>query len=281
MDDAQVMLTIKEIQTNLKLDPSLKYMFVEGLRDLSFWRAVVPICNRINTQVIRVGSVTDLKVDCGGEKGKLLKLCELLEESGVSDRARFFVDSDNDRLLNTHHSNSVLLTDYRDLESYCFSQVCITSLLDRGMAKVDTSNVPQIISSLSNLCRKIGLLRFISEREQLSLPFSKTFEKNGRKKFNKANSCNEDKLVTTLLQNSSLGLSQKDSVLDMLYKAEASHATIDCKYIVQGKDWTFFLADLISVPSDIIESLIFLALDYNSVKQEPQINEAVQFLEAA
>lgn len=275
------MLTIKEIQTNLKLDPSLKYMFVEGLRDLSFWRAVVPICNRINTQVIRVGSVTDLKVDCGGEKGKLLKLCELLEEYGVSDRARFFVDSDNDRLLNTHHSNSVLLTDYRDLESYCFSQACITSLLDRGMAKVDTSDVPQIISSLSNICRKIGLLRFISERDQLSLPFSKTFEKNGRKKFNKANACNEDKLVTTLLQNSGLGLSQKDSVLDRLSQVEASHATIDCKYIVQGKDWTFFLADLISVPSDIIESLIFLALDYNSVKQEPQINEAVQFLEAA
>ncbi|MHA2708704.1 DUF4435 domain-containing protein [Vibrio owensii] len=275
------MLTIKEIQTNLKLDKSLKYMFVEGLRDLSFWRAIVPVCNRVNTQVIRIGSVTDLKVEHGGEKGKLLKLSELLEECGVSDRARFFVDSDNDRLLSVQYPNSVLLTDYRDLESYCFSQTCITSVLDRGMAKGDTSNVPQIIRCLSDICRKIGLLRFISERDQLSLPFSKTFEKNGRRKFSKANKCNEDKLVTTLLQNSHLGLSYKNSVLETLSQVENSHAGTDCKYIVQGKDWTFFLAEMISVPSDHIESLIFLALDYSSLKEEPQINQAVQFLEAA
>ena len=197
------MLTIKEIQTNLKFDPSLRYMFVEGLRDISFWRSVVPISKRINTQVIRVGAITDLIVEYGGEKGKLLKLCQSFEDEGISDRARFFIDSDNDHLLNLQHPSSVLITDYRDLESYCFSHTCIANILDKGLAK-NSDNVPQIITTISDICRKIGLLRFISERDELSLPFSKTFDKNGRRKFSKANKCNEDKLISTLLQNSNL-----------------------------------------------------------------------------
>lgn len=273
------MYTVSEIKAQLKLDGELKLFFVEGLRDLAFWRKLVPQTKRNNVQVIKISLVQGIDIDLGGEKGRLIKLSNMLNDLELQDRVKFFADSDNDKIIAKTHKPTVLLTDYRDLESYCFSKECIQELIETGLA-IEGRNIKTLMGQIESFCKPLGILRAISEKSNYHLSFSKTFAKNGRRKFIKKNEfCLDlDKLVTTLLQNTNLGLNLKDDLIKELTSSLTLHSKSDVRHFIQGKDWLFYLSELLSLDSDSIEKMLFLALDYSSLFEHEKITESVNYL---
>lgn len=273
------MFTVSEIKAQLIMDPELKYFFVEGNRDLAFWRKLVPMVNRKNSQVIKIGLVTDVIAEFGGEKGRLIELSNNLENVHGSHRVTFFVDSDNDKLINKTYLNTVFLTDHRDLESYCFSIECLREITDNGLAKANI-NLAELMETIKNICISIGLLRAISEEHGYGLGFQKIFEKKGRNKFliNKSYNLNIDKLIKTLVQNAKLPFNMGTTIMADLNARLVTHTDTDVKEIMQGKDWLFFLSSILNLDPDSAEPLAFLALDYSQISTKPQLTRAVDFL---
>jgi hypothetical protein len=62
--------TIGELFADLKNDPKMRILFVEGNRDLAFWREIVPLSKRKDTVIYSIG-VIEVKVETGGERGRL------------------------------------------------------------------------------------------------------------------------------------------------------------------------------------------------------------------
>lgn len=273
------MYTIDEIEAQLKMDPDLKLFFVEGDRDLSFWRKLAPITKRHNSQVFKIGIITDIDTEKDGEKGRLIKLANYFLENEISKRLKVFIDSDNDKLLNINHPDLVISTDYRDLESYCFSRECINEVISNGLAK-QNFDIEKLLSDIKGICIPIGLLRAISEKNIYQLPFYKTFENKGRRKFliKGEFKLNIDKLVTTLVQNSRLEYSIKDEIISKLENELNKYAMEDEKNIIQGKDWFYYFSHILELEYDSIEAMMFLSLDYHELKSKPQIIKAVNYL---
>jgi len=273
------MYTVSSIKAQLKLDKDLKLFFVEGLRDLAFWRKLVPQTKRKDVQVIKIGLVQDIDINLGGEKGRLIELSNLLSDKEFKTRVKFFADSDNDKILAKTHKPTVLLTDYRDLESYCFSEKCIQELIETGLAK-EGINIKKLMNQIESICRPIGMLRAISEKSSYQLRFTKTFIKNGRRKFIKKNEfeLDLDKLVTTLLQNTKLGMNLKDTLIIELTTDLNFYEQSDARQIIQGKDWLFYLSELLNLDSDSIEKMLFLSLDYSNLLSHEKLKESADYL---
>ncbi|UTV29911.1 DUF4435 domain-containing protein [Photobacterium atrarenae] len=276
------MYTFQEIVTQKSLDNDVSFMFVEGDRDLSFWRKVIPITERNNTQIIQIRSLSDLDAVEGGEKGRLILLSNLFQEHGLSERIRVFVDADNDYISSKEYTESVLLTDFRDLEAYCFQDACLNEFFETGLAKSNI-DVQKIKENLVSLSLPIGFLRYVSEHEDLKLPFQKSFDKNGRRKFmdRKQPIIDRSKLVTTLLQNAKVSVKECDRILGTLDDLTKTFETFEVRKIIQGKDWLFFLGELFDIPSDQVESQLFLALDYDSLTDFTNVRAACDFVCAA
>jgi hypothetical protein len=275
------MHTFNEIKAQLKMDTDVHYLFVEGDRDLAFWRALVPITNRTNTQVIKASTVKDITSSTNGEKARLLALSEAFVEEGLSERVKFFVDADNDHLLNTTYDKCVVLSDYRDLESYCFTEECLNKFISIGLAKTQI-NIVELLQDIINICSPLGFLRYISESSNRNLPFQKTFDGNGRKKYMcvRTKSLKNDNLIRTLLQNARISLNDLPIVKSELLLI-IDESNIDIRKVIHGKDWLFYLSMYLSLCPDSIESQLFLSLDYSSLETETSLCEIISYLKAA
>lgn len=283
MNNSQCM-PVKELIARLKMDPALIILFVEGARDLAFWRKYAPIGNRINS-VVYSASLIFLPDACeGGEKGKLLKLVEILDNSdifNISNRVKVFVDADNDRLLGTLHLSNVVLTDYRDLESYAFNDDTLIDIVHTGLAKTHLI-IQDLINEIKEFCLPISGLRLVSERDAYKLAFQRTFENGKRKKYivknaNK-NVIDSEALIATLMQNGKVSLSKKVEIKDKLVNIIPTIASVDLRQILHGKDWTFFLAHLCNVNLDVIEPLVFLGINYDELDLSQNIASVKQYL---
>ena len=274
-------LTYSELLYNLKNDKKLKIVFVEGNRDLSFWRRICPINERINCVVYSINSI-EINCEYGGNKGRLVKLAQQASEQGFNNRVKIFLDADYDHIIPKKYPDNIVLTDWRDLESYAFNQDTINELVSTGLAKeVDASLV---LSQLYKLSYPIGIIRIISESNSLELPFQTTFKNLGRKKILKKQKdmcIDVSKLVSKLLQNAKISLKKHDEIMDQYKTIANSHNKSDSRYILHGKDWAFYLSCFYEVNPKHIDSLIFLSMDYNKISESNNISIIKNYLSSA
>jgi hypothetical protein len=268
-----------ELTFTLNEDPNLSVVFVEGIRDLVFWRKLVPVSERMNSVIYSIDSI-EIECDAGGNKGRLIALAIKLNSAGFGERVKFFVDADYDHFIKKQHPSNVIITDYRDIEGYAFNEETIGEVVLTGLAK--QKDIKSIIGSLIDLCFPIGVLRLLSELESLELPFNQTFKNKGRSKIIKKNGTYQiidtQALISKLLQNAKISLNKLAGLQDDFEELLAKEKSTDCRLIIHGKDWGFYLSFLCDVEKIQIEPLIFLALDYQRLRKEKNISIVIDFL---
>lgn len=280
MDMDEPNLTIKELIALLISDDDLYILFVEGKRDLAFWSEILPFSDRKNGVIYPISII---KIDGvqGGEKGRCIKVADLMINEGLQQRVKVFIDDDYDTLIGTNHPDNVITTDYKDIEAYSFEEKCLKKILKIGLAK-ESIEVDKIIDDLKNLCIPIGLIRVLSKKEKLNFPFQSTFKKNRRRKFITGSNCKIrikiDKLVSTIIQNSEKNLSILDDIMIKLEKINDKLKDTDCRYIMHGKDWTYYFSVLLEIDNRSIEPMIFLAMDYDQIRGCEKISQVTNWL---
>jgi len=271
--------TISELFVDLKNDPKMRILFVEGNRDLAFWREIVPLRERKDTVIYSIG-VIDVEVKTGGERGRLIRLAEIVNDSEFRLRIRFFADAVCDRLLARERLETVILTDGRDLESYTLSNSCFEKLWLTGVAGA-VGEDKKLLSSVINLAKPIGILRVVSEKYQMNLPFQRLFEK-GWKRFLTGNRFDRTldfkKLMRTLLQLKHNSLKDYDDLNRIFETENDSFNQFDSIQIIHGKDLIGILEVLLSIDRQLVETMLYLSLNYDEVRFYPNIMQVVTWI---
>jgi hypothetical protein len=265
--------TLAEFLFELDLDLTRRVLFVEGVRDLAFWRELVPFLERGDTVIYPISAIECEYAD-GGERGRLFYIAHAVLTSKSSGRILFFADADYDRVLGRKEPSNVVLTDGRDLESYGLTQACFKRLCVRGIG-MDEAAAEPVFGHVVEVTRPIGELRVASTRANLELPFQRTFERRGLRRFLLGDKLdirvNVDKLISTLLQNAGISLARKEEVVELLQRENETLAEIGNDQIVHGKDFTRALASFLELDEEQIERLLFLSMDFPEVASRPNI----------
>lgn len=265
--------TLSEFLFELELDSSRKVLFVEGPRDLAFWRGLVPSPDRRDTVVYPI-SVIKCEFADGGERGRMLCVARAILSDKSSGRVLFFADADYDRILGYKAPSNFVLTDGRDLESYGLTQGCLRRLCVQGLG-MDEAAAEPVLGRVVEVTRPIGILRVAAQRAGLKFPFQRTFEKRGLGRFlcgNKADAhIDVDKLISTLLQNAKISLAKAGEIVELLRQEKETMANIGHDQVVHGKDFMRALASFLDLDEEQIERLLFLSMDISEIALHPNI----------
>jgi hypothetical protein len=286
VESLSVSRTPAEWVAEFALDPTRRVLFVEGERDLAFWRAMVPYKSRTRS-VVYPAKLLHVESCVGGERGRAVFAANAIanEAQGV----RFFLDADHDRLLarEGQHPSCVVLTDGRDLEAYAWNQECLERLLDQFARRAHTS---EIQTCIERICRPIGLLRMISDSENLRLPFQRTLTEGANQTKTRLTryidgkptpdvSLDLKKLIEALLQNADQSLKHTEGLVAQIEREEAKRKDVGSGQIVHGKDMTSMLSLLLGTTPAIAESLLFLSIRREEVLAGPKVTELIDWLE--
>jgi hypothetical protein len=208
--------TVDEFQYELGKDPKRRVLIVEGLRDLAFWRILIPVLARGDTVIYPISEI-EIDLGLGGARGRLIGFAKLLQESAVKDRVHFFADKDYDGILGIATPENVTLTDWRDLEAYGLSQECLRKLGVLGLACPDAI-ADGLLTALCVVARPIAALRILSEVHGWQLPFQGTLHAERRyTRFFDGRllsvTLNLERLVEALLQHGGRSLKEKENII--------------------------------------------------------------------
>ena len=276
--------TLSEFLFELEQDLNRRVLFVEGLRDLAFWRGVVHSNDRRNTVIYPISSMV-CEIAEGGERGRLLFIARAIFASHLSNRVLFFADADYDRLLGREHPSNVVLTDGRDLESYGLTPAVLAQLCTIGMGTNEATG-PQVFDRIVEVTRPIGLLRIASTRVYLKLPFQRTFEsRGGIRRFLQGKKLGArldmSRLITTLIQNSELSLAKVVEIGELLSQEIVTQAQVAHDQIVHGKDFMRSLAFFLDLDVEQAERLLFLSLNFAVITSRSNIALVRKWITAA
>jgi hypothetical protein len=263
--------TISEFLFELEIDQARRVLFVEGSRDLAFWRELVPSLDRKDTVIYPI-SVLECELSDGGERGRLFFVANTILASAASRRILFFADADYDRLLGREELSNVVLTDGRDLESYGLTHACFERLCVRGVG-MDRAAAEAVFDRVIEATKPIGMLRVASMRTNLKLPFQRTLDKGRFAKFLVDNRrLDISRLITTLLQNAQISLAKISEVVELFRLESDNLDQIAIDQIVHGKDFIKALAFFLKFDEEQIERLIFLSMDFPEVASRTNIS---------
>lgn len=265
-----------ELLYEMQHDKLRRILFVEGIRDQAFWGGTISPQCRAGTVIYPISS---LKIDqgTGGERGRLLRAAAIFEDSPAAERIHFVADTDADRILNKRVKQNITLTDGRDLESYALSPSCLGHLCDTAFP-ISGITQAELLLQVSTILKPIGILRIVSDRHGLRLPFQQTFERqNGLSRFitgtGPTAQLDLQRLVTVLIQNSSHQLNIIQTVLTDFERESVALAATPIEQTVHGKDLLRLLAWRFGVSVLEIERLLFVSikLDVQRILQLPNI----------
>jgi hypothetical protein len=257
----------EELLYELELDPRRRILFVEGDRDIAFWRDTVPLQKGPDVVIYPI-SFLECEAGEGGERGRLIRAARRLLNTPAAPRIRLFADANGDPFLGKIPPPNVTFTDGRDLESYAISSRCLDHICKTAFpAKGETA--AGLLKLLREVARPIGMLRIASERAGLNLPFQRTLRENrGVNRFMKMvdgfPNLDIPRLLTTLIQNSGQSLAMLVSAMQAYEKECLTLTMIPDHKIIQGKDLIQVLAWYFSVRPDEMTRLLFMSLALES-----------------
>jgi hypothetical protein len=272
--------TLSEFLFELGLDSTRRVLFVEGRRDLAFWRGLVPSLDRGDTVIYPI-TVIKCELAEGGERGRLLCIARAVLASESSGRILFFADADCDRILGRKEPTNVVLTDGRDLESYGLTQACLMCLCVRGIGMEEVA-AEAVLNRVVDVTRPIGVLRVASARADLKLPFQRTFEaRRDLRRFLVGDDLDVGRLISTLLQNAGISLARTQEVVELLRQENDRLTEVGHDQIVHGRDFTRALAYFFGLDEEQAERLLFLSIDFAEVASRPNIAQVSCWMRSA
>ena len=260
------------------LDPQRRELYVEGSRDHTFLKWLVgDVINR-NARILEIGTVDLPESSEGGERGRLLRFAKYVE--GAPAQIRFFADADMDRIIGRSAPANVWLTDSKDLEGYLLREDCLDKALKLGLSVDDVPAGPLLTSVLSQ-ARTIGLLRVMSERQTLSLPFQGTKLDKYLGATGKRVLLERERYVQTLLQNASLSLTKLPAILADLETLEKELAATPDHDLVHGKDALCLLERsliLHGIARGVTGPVLWTSFDRSLIVQYPALDRVCRYL---
>ena len=191
-------------------DREVSVLVVEGIRDTRCWALFVPDEERGESIVIPIERI-DIPTQPGGHRGKALYLAQILRETDIEDRVCIFIDADNDYILGNEHDQPVLLTDFRDLESYGLSHDSI-KIIVVALGKSDESS-GSCANCISEIGQRLGILHAANENIGAGLPLSSSIINFRDRIFKKKKGSivfNFEKLVNIAFEESSSEFSDRE-----------------------------------------------------------------------
>jgi len=260
------------------MDRSRRELYVEGTRDRLFVLWLLGTNIDANASVREVDSV-DLPEVPGGERGRLLYFANWLGARDV--RIRMFADADWDRILGRAVPDRVWLTDYRDMEGYVLCLKCVDKVLRIGIA-TDRVTANALLLNIIQQCRRLGLIRIMSELEGLNLPFQKTRLSRHLQVVESNVLVDIPGYLRALLQNAQISLSRLKELEERLSRVHETYAATPDPDLVHGKDATALLAAALMAHGVDVENglrLLWTSFESGASERSVTLNDVIRYLE--
>ncbi|HEY2034674.1 MAG TPA: hypothetical protein VGH02_13400 [Rhizomicrobium sp.] len=253
---------LNELLFELAEDPKRRILFVEGERDLIFWKRLIPKSFRKDTEIYPISVMQCADVD-GGERGRLMWCARQFLTTDKYLRVLFFADADWDRILSRPCPLNTYFTDGRDMESYGLTVGHFEHLASTGF-RLSEHEASGLYKFTVDTVKPLSLLRIVSEQKGLRLPFQKTLgERFSRyfegKKFSII--FDIDRLLAALLNRGGISLSRAADILQNVEDERRKLSSTSDEQVLHGKDVLGFLAYFFGTDVMPIEAAYFLALD--------------------
>jgi len=262
-----------------KMDRARRTLFVEGRRDRLFvaWLA----SSRCpDAQVLEIDTI-EVSVDTGGNRARCIALAQKIPDSMCS--IRVFVDADWDRIFKKPQPPSVWLTDHRDLESYCLRVECFEKMLVLGLCcEGPTPSVA--LGSILTTGRALGVLRILSVREALNLPFQSVDLFRHSRSSQGLVSVNRHEYLRALVQNAGISLARLAELTDAWQRLEEELAKVPDLDLVHGKDAVALISRMLhdlGGKKDAADAILMTAYERRFLSETSTLENVVSFLEEA
>lgn len=261
-----------------KQDKNAQIVFVEGVRDTAFWEKVVPTAERCSVSVYPIDTIV-IEGNEGGCKGRAIRLAEILINEDICDRVVFFLDADESEILDQNIPNNIILTDFRDLEGYALSELCVSMILFSLGKNDDISQ--QLFENCCEISKDIGLLRLANTISELGLPFKSAFVKHPNRVLTRNGllcTISVQGLVNRLLQYSN---ADEREIFSLARESanEFSEGRNRMEF-VRGKDFLIVLSHCVNESLEFCQSLFMMHLVHSidSYRHHPRFSKVENFL---
>jgi hypothetical protein len=230
-----------------------------------------------NASVREVDSV-DIPECPGGKRGRLLYFANWL---GARDVAiRMFADADWDRILGRVVPERVWLTDYRDMEGYVLCLKCVDKVLRVGIA-TDRVTAKAHLLNITQQCRRLGLIRIMSELDGLNLPFQRTHLSRHFRVVESNVSVDIPGYLRALLQNAQISLSRLKELEERLAKIQETYVATPDPDLIHGKDAMALLGAALTAHEVDVEDglrLLWTSFESGAVERNATLENVVRYL---
>ncbi|MCX5847673.1 MAG: DUF4435 domain-containing protein [Deltaproteobacteria bacterium] len=260
------------------MDDQRHELFVEGESDriLLEWLARDTI--NPDVRILELDKYVEVDVHEGGAKGRILIVAANLQDR--TTRARFFVDADYDILLGRAIPANVWITDRKDIEGYLAEITVMKKAIYLGLQR-EALNPWEVLSNVIVMCRDVGLLRIVSQRDCMDLPFQRTpAAKYVRKKLGKI-VFEFPSFLKALLHNAKISLEKLSFI-------EAAHSQIrdeleevDDLRIIHGKDFLGISEAYVcklGLEANQFARMLWSAFDESITARAPNLHKVLQFI---
>ncbi len=262
-------------------------LFVEGIRDLIFFKNLVPLSERCNASVLPVDEIDIPATVLGGSRGRLLWLADHLgAEAELLGRVLYLVDADLDRFMPRTHRDDIILTDLSDFESYVLND-CSLSHIALIFGIGDEDGAARLLEALIRICKPLKGIRAASQRASLNLPVNRTLGEKRRERLSRylqgsGFTCDVDieKLVGACHSNAQSDVSARAQFATAQQSLDG--ISLSDVHWAQGKDLIGALAAVLKIPfeeaSRHITGSIFACA--GSIQSMPAMQRIDSFLRA-
>jgi len=133
------------------------------------------------------------------------------------------------------------------------------------------SDAADLLPVVAAVTRPIGVLRIMAAREGVGLAFQRTLRNNRIRRFLRGEylgvTLDIERLLSTLLQNSHISLTQKDDFVARLTEETERCSRFGDDQIIHGKDFVAALASIFSMLPETMEALVFACIDIGEVRR--------------
>lgn len=267
-----------------ELDLERRELYVEGAGDRSFFNWLTSGSRHRDAMVFCIDDVdmpSGNEEDAeGGNRGRLLRFLELAD--GESSRIFGFVDQDQDHLLSVAPAvGNVILSDYRDLESYVLFEDNIDQALRAG-GGTERVSASDFLTSAFEAASFLASIRLVSTRQSLKLPVGGTvWEKKITVRGGLVTSIDREGVIRQLMQNSGIHLKQLPDLLRAVDETSEELSAVIPQLKVQGKDTMRIMRlQFRSLGIDVKETFHLLGSTFSkaSIGSFPRLGSAVDFL---
>ena len=262
------------------MDPARKELYVEGPRDRTFLEWLMTDRKDPNAVIVEISAV-NINVPMEGERGRLMAFARWIGERPIN--ILFFADADFDRLLRKSTPIKVLLTDARDLEGYTLQVKCLDKVLKLGVP-TDAIKAKDVLEMVYKAGRLLGLLRILSVKRSVSLPFQHTKLRRYLSFKSGYIKLDFDAYLKALMQNAKISLLEKPQILVALREIETEFSDVPTEQIIHGKDAFCIIEEVLShfgVAHNACSRMMWISFEYNFVVPHSNLDRIRCYLETS